>query len=84
MLGRVRSAGIKTYLYHWVKALRELSPGAIRTFLAPNLERLEHGAGGPREHPAKIAVLLALNRLPRAFWRSPSSAIAFQVVKWRA
>ena len=64
----VRSAGIKTYLYHWTKAMRALSPATIRTFLAPpHLDELEHGVGGPRTHPAQIAVLLALNRLPGIF-----------------
>jgi glycosyltransferase involved in cell wall biosynthesis len=63
----VRSAGVKTYLYHWLNALRALSPETIRTFLAPaRLEQLNHD-GGPRMHPARIAVLLALNRLPSAF-----------------
>jgi glycosyltransferase involved in cell wall biosynthesis len=62
----VRSAGVKTYLYHLLQAMQSLSPETIRTFLAPNLERLELD-GGPRMHPAKIAVLLALNRLPGAF-----------------
>ena len=60
----LRSAGVKTYLYHWVRALRAQSPESIRTFLAPaDRGQLNHD-GGPRMHPAQIAVLLALSRLP--------------------
>ena len=60
----LRSAGVKTYLYHWVRALRAQSPESIRTFLAPaDRGRLDHD-GGPRLHPAKIAALVALSRLP--------------------
>jgi len=60
----LRSAGVKTYLYHWMTALRELSPGYIRTFLAPtDIRRLDHD-GGPWKHPAKVAALIAMNRLP--------------------
>ena len=63
----VRSAGVKTYLYHWLQALRTRSPQSIRTFLAPQkLDKLDHD-GGPRMHPAKIALLLSLNRLPSFF-----------------
>ena len=63
----LRSAGVKTYLFHWMNALRALSPETIRTFLAPaHAERLDHD-GGPLMHPARIAVFLALNRLPRIF-----------------
>ncbi len=61
----LRSAGVKTYLYHWVRALRAQSPRSIRTFLAPaDRGRLDHD-GGLRMHPAKIAALVALSRLPR-------------------
>jgi len=64
----VRSAGVKTYLYHWLKEVQRQSPETIRPFLAPpHLDRLEHMKGGPLTYPARIAVLLALNRLPRAF-----------------
>ena len=59
----LRSAGVKTYLYHWVRALRAQSPDSIRTFLAPADRGLDHD-GGPRMHPAKIVALLALSRLP--------------------
>jgi glycosyltransferase involved in cell wall biosynthesis len=63
----VRSAGVKTYLYHLVRGMRDLSPETVRTFLAPrHLDQLNHD-GGPMTHPAKIAALLALNRLPRLF-----------------
>jgi glycosyltransferase involved in cell wall biosynthesis len=60
----VRSAGVKTYLYHWLNALRALDAAAIRTFLAPNHpDRLLH-EGGIWLHPVQIATLLFLNRLP--------------------
>ena len=58
----VRSAGVKTYLYHWVNALRDLNPNAIRTFLAPDGPELHH-EGGFRLHPRQIGTLLALNML---------------------
>ena len=63
----VRSAGVKTYLYYLLKSMIEGSPESIRTFLAPrDLERLNHD-GGPRMHPARTALLLALNKLPEIF-----------------
>ena len=58
---------MKTYLYHWVKALQALTPDTISTFLAPeNTDHIDHD-GGPRIHPLKIAALLSLNRLPDFF-----------------
>jgi alpha-1,3-rhamnosyl/mannosyltransferase len=62
----VRSAGVKTYLYHWLNALRQQNPSAIRTFLEPKTGDLIH-EGGIRLHPLQIATLLVLNRLPRLF-----------------
>jgi len=63
----LRSAGVKTYLYHWLKAMQAMAPDAVRTFLAPaEMDRLDHD-GGPLKHPAKIAALLALSRLPTSF-----------------
>src|SRR5690348_10524387 len=62
----VRSAGVKTYLYHWVSAMRARNPEAVRTFLAPRRQDLIH-EGGIRLHPGRIATLLALNRLPSFF-----------------
>jgi glycosyltransferase involved in cell wall biosynthesis len=62
----VRSAGVKTYLYHWLNALRKQEDQAILTFLEPSLHALNH-EGGIRLHPLQIATLLALNRLPRFF-----------------
>ena len=62
----VRSAGVKTYIYHWLNALRRQNPSAIRTFLEPKTRDLIH-EGGIRLHPLQIATLLALNRLPRFF-----------------
>src|SRR5260370_39052495 len=62
----VRSAGVKTYLYHWLNGMLELDREAIRTFLAPNRPDLLH-EGGLRLHPLRIATLLALSRLPPFF-----------------
>jgi alpha-1,3-rhamnosyl/mannosyltransferase len=62
----VRSAGVKTYLYHWLNAMRACKPDAIRTFLAPSRPDLFH-EGGIRLHPLRIATLLALNMLPPFF-----------------
>jgi alpha-1,3-rhamnosyl/mannosyltransferase len=60
----LRSAGVKTYLYHWLRSLRKLSPDTVGTFLAPpSLDQLSHD-GGPRQHPLRILELLSLNRLP--------------------
>jgi glycosyltransferase involved in cell wall biosynthesis len=63
----VRSAGVKTYLYHWLKALRAASPETIRTFLAPNnLSELLH-EGGIQMHRRQILSLVSLNILPQLF-----------------
>lgn len=63
----VRSAGVKTYLYHWLNAMRALNPRAIHTFLAPDFsEQLLH-EGGIRMHAVQLAALVALNRLPAFF-----------------
>jgi glycosyltransferase involved in cell wall biosynthesis len=62
----VRSAGVKTYIYHWLKALRQQNPAAIHTFLEPKTRNLIH-EGGIRLYPVQIATLLALNRLPQFF-----------------
>jgi glycosyltransferase involved in cell wall biosynthesis len=60
----VRSAGVKTYVYHWLKALQARRPDAIRTFLAPDgLKQLIH-EGGLKMYPRQILTLLSLNRLP--------------------
>jgi glycosyltransferase involved in cell wall biosynthesis len=60
----VRSAGVKTYIYHWLRALRIKSPGSIRTFLAPRyLHELTHD-GGLSKYPIQLITLILLNRLP--------------------
>lgn len=65
----VRSAGVKTYYYHWLEALLARSPETIRTFLAPGeLNELLHH-GGLRMYPRQILTLLALSRLPGLFTR---------------
>jgi glycosyltransferase involved in cell wall biosynthesis len=65
----VRSAGVKTYYYHWLEALLARSPDTIRTFLAPGeLNQLLH-PGGLRMYPRQISTLLALNWLPAFFTR---------------
>jgi glycosyltransferase involved in cell wall biosynthesis len=62
----VRSAGVKTYLYHWLSALRSRDPANVRTFLEPaRLGGLDH-AKGHWHHPARIALLQTLNHLPSA------------------
>lgn len=60
----VRSAGVKTYLYHWLNSMRALRPEAIRTFLAPSRNGHLHHEHGHERHPLQIAALLSLNRLP--------------------
>jgi glycosyltransferase involved in cell wall biosynthesis len=63
----VRSAGVKTYLYHLLRALRAASPETIRTFLAPNnLSELLH-EGGIQMHRRQILSLVSLNILPQLF-----------------
>ena len=65
----VRSAGVKTYYYHWLEALLARSPDTIRTFLAPGeMSQLLH-MGGLRMYPRQILTLLALSRLPGFFTR---------------
>ncbi|HZL57316.1 MAG TPA: glycosyltransferase family 1 protein [Bryobacteraceae bacterium] len=59
----VRSAGVKTYLHHWIAALRALHPDAVQTFLEPSRRDLDHG-GGIRHHPARLAALQTLRRMP--------------------
>jgi alpha-1,3-rhamnosyl/mannosyltransferase len=59
----VRSAGVKTWLYHWLRALRALHPEHIRTLLEPASEKLDH-AGGLRLHGLQLAKLQTLNVLP--------------------
>ncbi len=57
----VRSAGVKTYLYHWLKALRNCGGESIATFLEPRDRTLDHPAGA-RRHFFHLAALWALNR----------------------
>jgi len=57
----VRSAGVKTYLYHWLRSLRAVSPDATRSWLAPVNGRLNH-AGGLPHHLLRRAALSILNR----------------------
>jgi glycosyltransferase involved in cell wall biosynthesis len=61
----VRSAGVKTWLYHWLRALREQHPERIQTLFEPGAGDLDH-AGGLRLHGARLAMLQALNLLPPA------------------
>lgn len=61
----VRSAGVKTYLYHWLRALRAASPDNIRTFLSPSATGgLQHNQGVGR-NALQLATLAGLNRSPR-------------------
>jgi alpha-1,3-rhamnosyl/mannosyltransferase len=57
----VRSAGVKTYLHHWLRALRKCDAESIATFLEPGDGRLDHAAGASR-HFFRLATLWALNR----------------------
>jgi glycosyltransferase involved in cell wall biosynthesis len=63
----VRSAGVKTYLYHWLHSLDAARPGFVRRYLAPAEGGLNHDRGlnhdgGPRHHFLKLAALSVLNR----------------------
>lgn len=40
----VRSAGVKTYIHHWLRALREREPESVVTFLEPARNGLDHQA----------------------------------------
>jgi glycosyltransferase involved in cell wall biosynthesis len=70
----LRSAGVKTYLYHWLTAMRALNPGAMRTFLAPARPGPLDHEGGLHIHALRIMTLLALNRLPEVFCETISPA----------
>src|SRR5207248_6676857 len=56
----VRSAGVKTYLYHWMRALEAVSPRTVVPYFAPRREKLDDD-GGPRRHFFRLAALWALN-----------------------
>jgi len=57
----VRSAGVKTYLYHWLGSLRAIDPENILTFLGSTDEKLDH-YGRPWRHSWRLATLWAMNR----------------------
>jgi len=63
----VRSAGVKTYLYHWTRALAAARPASIRSFLAPREAAELNHDGGPRLHFSQLAALLLLNRTAGIF-----------------
>jgi glycosyltransferase involved in cell wall biosynthesis len=56
----VRSAGVKTWLFHWTRALAAAAPGRIHLYLAPLAEKLNHG-GGPRQYFFRLLGLSILN-----------------------
>lgn len=58
----VRSAGVKTYIYQWVRALRECEPESITTFLEPRHRNLDHTAAIAR-NLSGLAALWTLNHL---------------------
>lgn len=63
----LRSAGVKTYLYHWTTALRRLAPGRISLFpFLPEPGGLchEHSVLGRGATLARLALLHAANALP--------------------
>jgi glycosyltransferase involved in cell wall biosynthesis len=68
----VRSAGVKTWTYHWVRHLRAQHRESIQTFLEPDTPRLDH-RGGLRFHPWRLAALQTLKLLPARFsgWFAP-------------
>jgi glycosyltransferase involved in cell wall biosynthesis len=61
----VRSAGVKTYLHHWLKALRNSGGTSVATFLDPHDSYLDHAAGASR-HFFRLAALWSLNRMGTA------------------
>ena len=61
----VRSAGVKTWLYHWLRALRAQHPDSIKTLFEPRTSRLNHH-GGLRLHASRLAMLQTVNLLPPA------------------
>ena len=62
----VRSAGVKTYVFHLLKAMQAQRPESIRPFLAPRRPDLLH-EGGLRLNPLQLSELIALNALPSFF-----------------
>ncbi|HXE64427.1 MAG TPA: glycosyltransferase family 1 protein [Bryobacteraceae bacterium] len=58
----VRSAGVKTWLYHWINALRASDP-AVRSFLEPPPGELLHSAG-VNANGARLAALHFFNHMP--------------------
>ena len=58
----MRSAGVKTYLYHWLRALRTRDP-AVLSFLEPGSGALLHSAGLQANAP-RLAALQFLNHMP--------------------
>ncbi len=58
----VRSAGVKTYLHHWLRALRHVAGNSITAFLDPGDDALQHGASMSENFP-QLGLLCALNRL---------------------
>jgi alpha-1,3-rhamnosyl/mannosyltransferase len=71
----VRSAGVKTYLHHWLRALRKCDAPSIATFLEPRDGPLDHTAGASR-HFFRMATLWALNQTGTAVVSSFASASA--------
>jgi glycosyltransferase involved in cell wall biosynthesis len=57
----VRSAGVKTYLYHWLRALRNGQSDMITGFLDPPADELDHTAGLSC-HFLALAALWVMNR----------------------
>ncbi|MEP6714266.1 MAG: glycosyltransferase, partial [Terriglobia bacterium] len=73
----VNSAGVKTYLYHWIQSLRaDPSKGDIRLFPPVNLRILNHFQKPPWTYPG-IASILAVNYsgLPLTDWFTGGSDI---------
>jgi glycosyltransferase involved in cell wall biosynthesis len=59
----VRSAGVKTYLHHWIQALQQISPDAIRS--CPSLPACLRHNGFSLPIGTKLAVLQLFNKSPQ-------------------
>jgi alpha-1,3-rhamnosyl/mannosyltransferase len=83
----VRSAGVKTYIHHWLRVLRDCEPESISTFLEPRHGDLNHASGANR-HFLRLAKLWTLNRVGGSLASRfvPACSVFHQsnLVRWRA
>ncbi len=82
----VRSAGVRTYIHHWLHGLRQCEPESIATFLEPRFGTLDHAAGVKRNF-AQLAKLWTLNHaaggLATRFVPSCSVFHQSNLVRWQ-